>query len=85
MHPIRCAAGEAGTIVMSADALASLVLLRDRPIAEAGNVAEAKRAGELLKVIEAFLRGQFQRFQGLRSLEMLRTLADPLPAAPPRA
>jgi DNA repair protein RecO (recombination protein O) len=81
----RCAAGEAGTIVMSADALASLVLLRDRPIAEAGNVAESKRAGELLKVIEAFLRGQFQRFQGLRSLEMLRTLADPLPAVPPRA
>jgi DNA repair protein RecO (recombination protein O) len=78
----RCAAGEAGTIVMSADALASLVLLLERPIAEAGNSAEAGRAGELLKVIEAFLRGQFQRFQGLRSLEMLRALADPLPAPP---
>jgi hypothetical protein len=30
-------------------------------------------------VIEAYLRAQFQRFQGLRSLEMLRTLTPPEP------
>jgi DNA repair protein RecO (recombination protein O) len=75
----RCAGSEPGSITLSADALAALVLLLHRPIAEAGNAAEAKRAGELLKVIEAYLRAQFQRFQGLRSLELLRTLAPPEP------
>ena len=75
----RCAAAEPGSITLSADALAALVLLLHRPIDEAGNAAEARRAGELLKVIEAYLRAHFQRFQGLRSLEMLRTLA---PAEP---
>jgi DNA repair protein RecO (recombination protein O) len=75
----RCAGSEPGAITLSADALAALVLLLHRPIAEAGNAAEAKRAGELLKVIEAYLRAQFQRFQGLRSLEMLRALAPPEP------
>ena len=75
----RCAAAEPGSITLSADALAALVLLLHRPIEEAGNAAEAHRAGELLKVIEAYLRAQFQRFQGLRSLEMLRSLA---PAEP---
>jgi DNA repair protein RecO (recombination protein O) len=72
----RCAAGEAGAITLSADALASLVLLLQRPIADAGTLAEARRAGELLRVIEAFLRAHFQRFTGLRSLEMLRTLSS---------
>jgi DNA repair protein RecO (recombination protein O) len=75
----RCAAAEPGSITLSADALAAMVLLLHRPIAEAGNFAEARRAGELLKVIEAYLRAQFQRFQGLRSLEMLRTLTPPEP------
>ena len=35
---------------------------------------ELPRAGELLRVIEDFFRTHFQRFQGLRSLEVLRGL-----------
>ena len=30
-----------------------------------------------MRVVEDFLRMHFQRFQGLRSLEVLRTLQDP--------
>ena len=76
----RCAAGEAGTIILSADALAGLTLLLSRPVAEAGEYLELRRAGEIHKVVEAFLRHHFQRFDGLRSLEMLRSLD----ATPPR-
>jgi len=75
----RCAAGEPGSITLSADALAAIVLLLQRPIEQAGSAAEAKRPGELLRVIEAYLRAQFHRFQGLRSLEMLRALTPPEP------
>lgn len=74
----RCAAGEAGTIVLSADALAGLTLLLSRPVGDAGDYLELRRAGEIHKVVEAFLRHHFQRFDGLRSLEMLRSL-DPTP------
>jgi DNA repair protein RecO (recombination protein O) len=70
----RCAAGEPGLVVLSADALAGLALLLSRPVADAGRWLEVKRAGEILKVVEAFLRHHFQRFQGLRSLELLRGL-----------
>jgi hypothetical protein len=35
-----------------------------------------KRAGEIHKVVESFLKHHFQRFEGLRSLEILRSL-DP--------
>lgn len=69
----RCAA-EGGAVRLSADALAGLSLLMSRPVLEAGDYLEVKRAGELLRVVETFLRHHFQRFQGLRSLELLRSL-----------
>ncbi len=72
----RCAAA-GGVVTLSADALAGLALLLTRPVREAGEYLEVKRAGEILRVIEAFLRHHFQRFQGLRSLEMLRALQGP--------
>jgi len=70
----RCAA-EGGAVRLSADALAGLALLLSRPVAEAGGYLEAKRAGEIQRVVEAFLKHHFQRFQGLRSLEILRAIA----------
>jgi DNA repair protein RecO (recombination protein O) len=80
----RCAGSEAGAVVLSADALAGLALLLSRPVAEAGEYLEVRRTGEILKVVEAFLRHHFQRFQGLRSLELLRTVSelDPPEVAP---
>ncbi|MFI5370304.1 MAG: DNA repair protein RecO [Candidatus Eisenbacteria bacterium] len=77
-----CAAGEPGVVTLSADALAGLTLLLTRPVVEAGRYIEIKRAGEILKTVEAFLRHHFQRFQGLKSLELLRALApNPSPEA----
>lgn len=70
----RCLATEAGAILLSADALAGFTLLLSRPVAEAGEYLEVKRAGEIHKVVESFLRHHFQRFEGLRSLEILRSL-----------
>ena len=77
-----CASREGGVVYLSPDALASLSLLLSRPILEAGDFIELPRAGELLRVIEDFLRTHFQRFQGLRSLEVLRSLEAPEPPAP---
>lgn len=70
----ECAAREGGVVQLSAEALASFVLLLSRPLLEAGEFIELPRAGELLRVIEDFFRMHFQRFQGLRSLEVLRGL-----------
>jgi DNA repair protein RecO (recombination protein O) len=76
-----CAPNEAGTIILSADALAGLSLLLSRPVADAGEYLEVPRAGEIQKVVEAFLRHHFQRFDGLRSLEVLRAFgASPSPS-----
>jgi DNA repair protein RecO (recombination protein O) len=77
-----CAAREGGFVLLSAEALASLALLLSRPILEAGEYVELPRAGELLRVVEDFFRTHFQRFTGLRSLEVLRGLetTDPGPA-----
>jgi len=69
-----CAAREGGVVHLSAEALASLALLLSRPLLEAGEFVELPRAGELLRVIEDFFRMHFQRFKGLRSLEVLRGL-----------
>jgi len=78
-----CAAREGGVVRLSAEALASLALLLSRPLLEAGEFVELPRAGELLRVTEDFLRTHFQRFQGLRSLEVLRGLdAPPEPPGP---
>ena len=70
----RCAGMEAGTFRLSADALGGLALLLDRPVRDAGTYVELQRAGELLRVVEAFLMQHFQRFHGLKSLELLRSL-----------
>ena len=72
-----CAPAEAGTIVLSADALAGLSLLLSRPVAEAGEYLELPRAGEIQKVVEAFLRHHFQRFDRLRSLEANPVIVQP--------
>jgi len=79
----RCAAGEAGAITLSADALAGLSLLLSRPVAQAGEYLEVKRAGEISKVVESFLRHHFQRFDGLRSLDLLRSLDETAPRGVP--
>jgi DNA repair protein RecO (recombination protein O) len=70
----RCASAEAGTISLSADALAGLALLASRPVFEAGVLVEIRRTSEIQRVVEMFFRHHFQRFHGLRSLEMLRSL-----------
>jgi DNA repair protein RecO (recombination protein O) len=77
----RCAGEEPGTLALSADALAGLSLLLTRPVGEAGEYFEVRRAGEILRVVEAFLRHHFQRFKGLRSLELLRALPPERSAA----
>ena len=69
-----CAGHEPGVIRLSADALAALSLLLTRPLAEAGAMLEPARTGEVERVVEQFLRAHFQRFQGLRSLDVLRSL-----------
>ena len=76
-----CAAREGGVLFLSAEALASLALLLSRPVLEAGDYIELPRAGELMRVIEDFFRTHFQRFQGLRALDMLRGLDGPAPGA----
>ena len=77
----RCAGGEPGIVALSADALAGLSLLLTRPVGEAGEYFEVRRAGEILRVVETFLQHHFQRFRGLRSLDLLRAL----PTRPPGA
>jgi len=79
-----CAAREGGVVVLSAEALASLSLLLSRPLLEAGDYVELPRAGELLRVIEDFFRTHFQRFQGLRSLEVLRGIEEQGSTGPDR-
>ena len=76
-----CAAREGGIVLLSGEALGSLALLMSRPILEAGEFIELPRAGELMRVIEDFFRMHFQRFHGLRSLEVLRGLDTPGAAA----
>jgi DNA repair protein RecO (recombination protein O) len=68
----RCAATEAGVVSLSADALAGLSLLMSRPVGQASEYLELARAGEILRVVETFLRHHFQRFQGLNALAVLR-------------
>ena len=80
----RCAAAEPGTIRLSADALAGLSLLLSRPVEQAGEFLEVQRAGEIQRVVEAFLMQHFQRFRGLRSLELLRALEQDSRGEEPR-
>jgi DNA repair protein RecO (recombination protein O) len=69
-----CASREGGVVVLSAEALASFALLLSRPVGDAGEYIEIARGPELMRVVEDFLRMHFHRFQGLRSLEVLRSL-----------
>lgn len=82
----RCASAEPGTIQLSADALAGLALLLSRPVEQAGEFLEVKRTGEIQRVVEMFLMHHFQRFRGLRSLDLLRalpgTMLDEEPGTP---
>jgi DNA repair protein RecO (recombination protein O) len=71
---VGCGAREPGLVRLSADALAGLALLLSRPVGDAGEFLEVRRTGEILRVVDQFLRHHFQRFQGLRSLEVLRAL-----------
>jgi len=71
----RCAAIES-TIQLSADALAGMALLLSRPVEQAAEFLEIKRAGEIQRVVEMFLMHHFQRFRGLKSLELLRSVAE---------
>ena len=71
-----CAARGGPVVVLSSEALASFALLLSRPVGDAGEYIEIPRAGELFRVVEDFLRTHFQRFQGLRSLEVLRSLNE---------
>ena len=68
-----CATREGGMVWLSAEALAGLALLLSRPVGDAGEYVVVEHGGELLRVVEDFLRSHFQRFQGLRSLEVLRS------------
>ncbi len=80
----RCSGSEPGLIALSADALAGLSLLLTRSVEQAGEFVEVKREAEILRVVESFLTHHFQRFQGLRSLEVLRSLpALPTPEVTP--
>ena len=82
-----CASREGGIVVLSAEALASFALLLSRPVRDAGEYVEIARGPELMRVVEDFLRMHFQRYQGLRSLDVLRSLGAttdvPRPEAPP--
>lgn len=71
-----CASREGGVVYLSPEALGSLALLLSRPLLEAGEFVELPRSGELLRVIEFFFTTHFQRFRGLRSLEVLRGLGE---------
>ena len=81
-----CAAREGGIVFLTPEALGSFALLLSRPILEAGEFVELPRARELYRLIDQFLRTHFQRFKGLRSLDVLRGLgADdraPVPRPP---
>ena len=76
-----CAASEPGLIRLSADALGGIALLLSRPIREAAGHLEARRTGEIQRVVEHYLRTHFHRFEGLRSLEVLRSLPGSASAA----
>lgn len=87
-----CAAREGGVVFLTPEALGSFTLLMTRPILEAGEYVELPSARELFRLTDQFFRTHFQRFKGLRSLEVLRGLgADertpvakpPLPYVPP--
>lgn len=78
-----CATREGGFVALTPEALASFSLLLSRPVAEAGEYIELPRSTELLRVVEDFFRLHFQRFRGLRSLEVLRSLEErPNPGEP---
>ena len=73
----RCAVGE--TMVIGISPLVSTEFSRLLALdLESDEIGSAKRSGELLKIMEVYLQAHFQRFGGLRSLDLLRDLEAPL-------
>jgi DNA repair protein RecO (recombination protein O) len=72
----RCAGEEAGSIRLSRDAAADLARLARTDLGHTAPGPTA-RSGELLKILEVYLQNHFQKFAGLRSLELLRELEPP--------
>jgi DNA repair protein RecO (recombination protein O) len=72
----RCAGEEVASIRLSRDAVRDLSRLAVTDLANTDPGPNA-RAGELLKILEVYLQNHFQRFSGLRSLELLRELDTP--------
>ena len=71
-----CAPHEPVAVTLSGEALADLrrLLAHDLSRAAPGPTA---RAGELLKVMEAYLQMHFQKFGGFRSLAILHAIEAP--------
>ena len=72
----RCAGGETLSIRLSREAVSDLHRLATWDLNE-GAPAPSGRTGELLKIVEVYLQAHFQRFSGLRSLDLLRDLEAP--------
>lgn len=72
----RCAGEEVGSIRLSRGAAGELYRLAHTDLTGEAP-APMERAGELLKIVEVYLQNHFQKFSGLRSLELLRELDSP--------
>jgi DNA repair protein RecO (recombination protein O) len=71
----RCAEGEGIVVAASSEALAHLALLAGLPAEAIGEApGPAPRAGEMLRLVELFLKAHAQRFLGFRSLAILLSL-----------
>jgi DNA repair protein RecO (recombination protein O) len=71
----RCAEGEGIVAAASNEAMSQLAVLAAWPVE---GIAEAPgplaRAGEMLRLVELFLKAHAQRFQGFRSLALLSSI-----------
>ena len=73
----QAATGEdVGSIRLSRNAVGELYRLAHIDLTESAP-EPAGRSGELLKIVEVYLQNHFQKFSGLRSLELLRELETP--------
>src|SRR5258708_6748419 len=71
----RCAEGEGLVVAASNEAMAYMAALAGLPAEAVGEApGPSPRAGEMLRLVEMFLKTHAQRFHGFRSLAMLLTL-----------
>ncbi len=71
----RCAEGEGLVVAASNEAMAYMAALAGLPAEAVGEApGPSPRAGEMLRLVELFLKTHAQRFHGFRSLAMLLTL-----------